>query len=380
VSELEPIPPERQALATRRTQMDREIREIKRQMESLWVLLAERLYHFRVGEMWKDIGYPTLQSWLDDPEVDVERRWLYKLTDAYRFLVIEWGVPLERVKRLKISKVNEVLPAIRRGQVELEAGLSDAETLRRDDLEVQYRGLHSSMPGSAVAATSPMIETDRSTNLDAARSTSADRRHHEEESKMGYVPNLRLVVPEASEMTAREEKAARVRALREGATPGGRSARGSGSPSRMRMASIPTRPASATGSASAVTSALRRLRHDDQPERDARRTWCAAVTAGSRTGKSDPPVGHRQCRRVGAAVRGAAGGDRLESYACAGDRRAVEGQSRRVHGPAVAAAADRYQPFRLVERDAPRARPPAARAVGVPIGRRGVALRDEDRA
>jgi hypothetical protein len=32
---------------------------------------------------------------------------------------------------------------------------------------------------------------------------------------MGYVPNLRLVVPEAREMTAREEKAATVRALRE---------------------------------------------------------------------------------------------------------------------------------------------------------------------
>jgi hypothetical protein len=160
MSELEPISPERQALADAAHQMDQEIREIKRQMESLWVLLAERLYHFRIGEMWKDIGYPTLQSWLDDPEVDVERRWLYKLTDAYRFLVIEWGVPLERVKRLKISKVNEVLPAIRRGQVELEAGLSDAETLRREDLEIQYRGLHSSMPGSAVAATSPIIEVE----------------------------------------------------------------------------------------------------------------------------------------------------------------------------------------------------------------------------
>jgi hypothetical protein len=103
---------------------------------------------------------------------------MYKLTDAYRFLVIEWGVPLERVKRLKISKVNEVLPAIRRGQVELEAGLSDAETLRRDDLEIQYRGLHSSMPGSAVAATSPIDRSGGGTG-------------------MGYVPNLRLVVPEA---------------------------------------------------------------------------------------------------------------------------------------------------------------------------------------
>jgi hypothetical protein len=32
---------------------------------------------------------------------------------------------------------------------------------------------------------------------------------------MGYVPNLRIVVPEAREMTAREEKAATVRALHE---------------------------------------------------------------------------------------------------------------------------------------------------------------------
>jgi hypothetical protein len=36
---------------------------------------------------------------------------------------------------------------------------------------------------------------------------------------MGYVPNLRLVVPGASEMTAREEKAATVRALREEGLP-----------------------------------------------------------------------------------------------------------------------------------------------------------------
>jgi hypothetical protein len=158
--------------------MDREIREIKRQMESLWVLLAERLYHFRVGEMWKDIGYPTLQSWLDDPGVDVERRWLYKLTDAYRFLVIEWGVPLERVKRLKISKVNEVLPAIRRGQVELEAGLSDAETLRREDLEVQYRGL-------------AFVDAGFCGGGDVADDRDGGR------NRVGYVPNLRLVVPEA---------------------------------------------------------------------------------------------------------------------------------------------------------------------------------------
>jgi hypothetical protein len=214
MSELEPIGPERQALADAAHQMDREIREIKRQMESLWVLLAERLYHFRVGEMWKDIGYPTLQSWLDDPGVEVERRWMYKITDAYRFLVIEWGVPLERVKRLKISKVNEVLPAIRRGQVELEAGLSDAETLRRDDLEVQYRGLHSSMPGSAVAATSPVIETEEEPEWATCPTcgSSYRRRARDERAAMGGDDRARRDMADAVALARLGQRAGRLSA------------------------------------------------------------------------------------------------------------------------------------------------------------------------
>ncbi len=158
--EIEPITPGQRAQATAAHAMHEHVKEIKRQMEGLWVDLAEALHHFRAGQMWKDIGYPTFESWLSDPEVDLERRWVYKLTDAFRVLVLEEGVPVDRVKRLQISKVNEVLPAIRRGQVKLEAALSDVETLSRDDLEIQYRGLHSSTPGSAVAATSTVIETD----------------------------------------------------------------------------------------------------------------------------------------------------------------------------------------------------------------------------
>jgi hypothetical protein len=159
MSELEPITPAQRGAAEVASNMDQHIRMTLRRMKGLWVELAEALHHFRAGEMWKDIGYPTFESWLADPEVELERRWVYKLTDAYRYLVIEWGVDRERVQRLHISKVNEVLPAIRRGQVQLEAALADVESLSRGDLEIQYRGLHSSMPGSATAATSTTIET-----------------------------------------------------------------------------------------------------------------------------------------------------------------------------------------------------------------------------
>ena len=155
-----PIPAAQQQAATAAHQMDQRIREIRRMQRGLWVVLAEQLYHFRAGQMWRDIGYSSFERWLADPEVDLERRWVYKLTDAYRWLVIEWELPRERVELLPISKVNEVLPAVRRGQVQLEAALADVENLSRGDLEIQYRGTASSTPGSPVAATSTAIETE----------------------------------------------------------------------------------------------------------------------------------------------------------------------------------------------------------------------------
>ena len=147
MSELDPISAGQQATAAAAYEMDQGIRRCVRQMRGLWVELAERLHHFRAGEMWKDLDYPSFEAWCADPEVDLERRWVYKLTDAYRFLVIERNVPRDRVERLHVSKVNEVVPAIRRGQVDLETALSDAETLGRSDLEVKYRGIHSPTPG-----------------------------------------------------------------------------------------------------------------------------------------------------------------------------------------------------------------------------------------
>jgi hypothetical protein len=147
MTELDPISREQQDVSTAASEMHQEITRIKRQITGLWVQLAEALYHFRAGQMWTDLGYSSFEAWCADPEVELERRWVYKLTDAYRFLVVEQGVDRARVERLQVSKVNEVVPAIRRGQVDLETALSDAETLGRTDLEIKYRGTHSATPG-----------------------------------------------------------------------------------------------------------------------------------------------------------------------------------------------------------------------------------------
>lgn len=139
--------------------VDREIRATVHRMRGLWVELAERLYRFHTAEMWRDLGHDTFEAYLADPELELERRWVYELIGMYRTLVVDQGVKTEQLEQLHVSKVREVLPAIRRGWVEVDTALADVGALTRHDVELKYRGLASSTPGRP--STGPEVETDR---------------------------------------------------------------------------------------------------------------------------------------------------------------------------------------------------------------------------
>jgi hypothetical protein len=126
---------------------DQRIKRTVRDMRGLWVELAEALHQFHANRMWLDLGIPTFDAWLADPDVELTRRHVFELIALYKQLVIERGVSRERLRTLRISKLSEVLPAVRAGEVDLEVALADAGTLTRRDLELRYRGLASDTPG-----------------------------------------------------------------------------------------------------------------------------------------------------------------------------------------------------------------------------------------
>ena len=127
---------------------DQRIRAKVRQMRGLWVEIAAELYEFHRQQLWRGLGHDSFDAWISDPEFegDLGRRWAYDLIAVHTQLVVDRGVDPSRLQRLHVSKVREVLPAIRRGQVQLEDALGDAETLSRPDLEIRYRGVASSSP------------------------------------------------------------------------------------------------------------------------------------------------------------------------------------------------------------------------------------------
>ena len=109
-------------------------------------MLAAHLHEFHVEEMWRDLSYESFNEWLGSPEISLQRSHVYALIEAHRELVLERGVNPDDLKAIEATKISHILPALRRGEVELEVALADAGQLSRSDLRVKYRGESSGQP------------------------------------------------------------------------------------------------------------------------------------------------------------------------------------------------------------------------------------------
>lgn len=111
-------------------------------IRTAWILLAERLEHFHAERMWAALGYETFEEWLGSPEISLSQSHSYALMEGYRELVKERGLTTDDLAGIEITKVRTVLPALRRGEVEVEDALADARTLSRSDLTEKYADRH----------------------------------------------------------------------------------------------------------------------------------------------------------------------------------------------------------------------------------------------
>lgn len=103
-----------------------------------WVTLAHGLHEFHAMKGWAVLGYETLEEWLAAPEIELSRSRVFALIAAYQEYVIERKVPEVKLGRVDMTKAEEVLPAVRRGQVSWQQALSDAEVLGFRDLRERY--------------------------------------------------------------------------------------------------------------------------------------------------------------------------------------------------------------------------------------------------
>lgn len=143
-----------EAQATSAFEAQEAIKATIRAMRVTWVRLAEQLYAFSEAKAWRALGYRSFEAWLSDPDIEINRRNAFYLIESWRELVVLRGVDPGRLEDLEVSKVREVMPAVRRGAVEIEDALDDVKALERDDLRQRYSGV--GRPGGDPIGSAPL--------------------------------------------------------------------------------------------------------------------------------------------------------------------------------------------------------------------------------
>lgn len=130
-----------------------------------WFKLAAELHEFEAGDMWKNLGYGSFSEWISDPDIELggQRSWIYSLLSIYRELVLKRSISPEKLSHLSPGKLQEIMPAVRRG-VDLEQALSDVRALSFSDIRERYSsggaGAHQPPRASgSVPSTAPLNAT-----------------------------------------------------------------------------------------------------------------------------------------------------------------------------------------------------------------------------
>lgn len=107
-------------------------------IRQVWIALAGYFYEFYEGEMWVPLGHDRFEDWLGDPDIGLGRSQVYALKEAYAELVVKREVDPADLAELDVSKIDVVLPALRRDEVDVEEALADCKALSRSALREKY--------------------------------------------------------------------------------------------------------------------------------------------------------------------------------------------------------------------------------------------------
>lgn len=105
---------------------------------AMWTFAAAA-HRFDEEAGWSALGYDTATEWLAQPELGISRTHFYRLVRVFRELRL-YEIGRSDLLLLEPTKVDIVLPAVRRDEVPLDHALDDVRTLSKHDLQMKYYG------------------------------------------------------------------------------------------------------------------------------------------------------------------------------------------------------------------------------------------------
>ncbi len=137
VAKRKTLTPEERA-AQRAFKTEEKVKKGLGAIREVWIALAAYLHEFHSEKMWEHLGYDRFDDWLGSPDIGLGRSQVYASIEAYEELVVKRDVDPAVLADLEATKIGVVLPALRRGEVDLETALADCEALSRSALREKY--------------------------------------------------------------------------------------------------------------------------------------------------------------------------------------------------------------------------------------------------
>lgn len=108
--------------------------EKRRLLETTFLELGGLLYHFERERLYLELGHPSFNSYLADPEVNINRRTAYRLKGVYEHYIVKLGWTGDTVALVEagIAKLDILRPLTTRENVEEK--VYEAAALSRSDL------------------------------------------------------------------------------------------------------------------------------------------------------------------------------------------------------------------------------------------------------
>jgi hypothetical protein len=122
------------AIGAHAFEADQRIKLLRRRLEQTFLELGEALYYFERERLYLDLEHPSFNSYLADPEVDINRRSAYRLKGVYQHYIIELGWTGDTVALVDagIAKLDLLRPHTTKENVEEK--VYEATALSRSDL------------------------------------------------------------------------------------------------------------------------------------------------------------------------------------------------------------------------------------------------------
>jgi hypothetical protein len=73
-----------------------------------WVWLSGKLHAFHEGKCWEALGYDTLESWLQSPDIGLSRSQFFRLVRVWERLVVDAQVAPERLHGVNLERLDVI--------------------------------------------------------------------------------------------------------------------------------------------------------------------------------------------------------------------------------------------------------------------------------